>query len=132
MKCKSGERKVGSRCVNLKAEKSGLRGWAEEYQVARANSNFKLAKQVRDNITNRMKKLKLSEAEQKKIWGVDWESLVGGDMYATRVISDRIAHGIKPEEALHIYTNSVEGDISQLPDKLTAYAKNKGWMEGYD
>jgi len=37
-----------------------------------------------------------------------------------------------PEQTLHLIANSAEGDESQLSPKLAQYAKQKGWLEGYE
>jgi hypothetical protein len=71
-------------------------------------------------------------AEQMNTIPLDWKKLIEGDIYANQVISDFIRKGNSPEDAVHVYVNMVEGDASQLPDKLAAYAKRKGWLEGYE
>lgn len=62
---------------------------------------------------------------------IDWESLIEGDKLAEFMIGDMISKGTSPMNAVEVYVNSVEGDTTQLPDKLTAFAKKKGWLKGY-
>ena len=59
-------------------------------------------------------------------------SLVGGDEFALQSIEDLIRQGKSEEDALKIYANGVEGDGSQLPPKLAQYAKQKGWLDGWE
>lgn len=51
--------------------------------------------------------------------------------YEIMVYKDMRKHSTE-EAALHILVNSVEGDETQLSDKLAAYAKAKGWLKGYE
>ena len=40
-----------------------------------------------------------------------------------------LAEGKSLEQALQIYVNGVEGDVSELPIPLAEYADRKGWLK---
>ena len=79
------------------------------------------------NLRN-LKKLKQNKAKQKtKQQEID--NLLGNDLFAKRSVKHFIAEGKTKDQALRIYVNGVNGDVSQLPAPLAKYANNKGWLQ---
>lgn len=63
------------------------------------------------------------------------EDLCDGDLLCERMCFDMIRHNpgkVDADNALQIFCNMVEGDTSQLPDKLVTYGKGKGWFNGFE
>jgi len=75
-----------------------------------------------------LKKLEPNKAKQKPKQQ-EIGNLVGNDLFAKRSVEQSIAEGKSLDQALKIYVNSADGDVSQLPAPLVNYANNKGWLQ---
>jgi len=51
------------------------------------------------------------------------------DPIEERLFQQQLLNGQKPEKALEVVVNSVEGDKSQLSPELLKYAEKKGWFK---
>lgn len=54
------------------------------------------------------------------------------DPLEERLFQQQLFNGQKPEKALEVVVNSVEGDKSQLSPELMKYAQKKGWFKGFE
>ena len=63
---------------------------------------------------------------------VNLPELLGNDRFAVSQVQNFISEGATADQALKKYIDSVEGNASELPPKLAAYAQERGMLDGWE
>jgi hypothetical protein len=114
-----------------------------EYTVEQRPWTEDLPKEGEEQIFGIRYKIPTKELDKDK----DWKAFAGKK--TASISQDAVIKGLNPleedmyedmldayggniDKALEVIVNTVEGDVSQLSGQLAAYAKEQGWLEGYD